>query len=166
MNGPSKSREFTLRQATEQDIRQLSIHHRKMFEEIWEKKGQQIGSSASIEIEQTYYRKLSKELPAGSCRSWLIKKGNHIVASGAITIVSLVPTPNDFSSKVAYLHSIYTERAFRGKSFANRIVREALEYCRANGIKRVFLNASDAGRPIYERIGFSSSSDMMRIFVE
>jgi len=96
----------------------------------------------------------------------LIKKGNHIVASGAITIVSLVPTPNDFSSKVAYLHSIYTERAFRGKSFANRIVREALEYCRANGIKRVFLNASDAGRPIYERIGFSSSSDMMRIFVE
>ena len=166
MNEPSKTNGFTLRQATEQDIRQLSIHHRKMFEEIWEKNGQQIDNASSIEIEQAYSRKLSKELPVGSCRSWLIENGNQIVASGAITVVSLVPTPSDFSSKVAYLHSMYTEKAFRGKSFANRIVRKALEYCRANGIKRMFLNASEAGRPIYERIGFSSWPEMMRISIE
>ena len=64
------------------------------------------------------------------------------------------------------MHSVYTEKAFRGKSFANRIVRKALEYCRAYGIKWMFLSASEAGRPIYERIGFSSSPEMMRIFVE
>jgi len=137
-----------------------------MFEEIWEKNGQQIDNASSIEIEQAYSRKLSKELPVGSCRSWLIENGNQIVASGAITVVSLVPTPSDFSSKVAYLHSMYTEKAFRGKCFANRIVRKALEYCRANGIKRMFLNASEAGRPIYERIGFSSWPEMMRISIE
>ena len=137
-----------------------------MFEEIWEKKGQQIGNSASIEIEQAYLRKLSKELPAGSCRSWLIENGNQIVASGAITIVSLVPTPNDFSSKVAYLHSMYTEKGLRGKNFADCIVRKAIEYCKAEGIKRVILNASEAGKPIYERIGFSASPEMMRIFIE
>jgi GNAT superfamily N-acetyltransferase len=166
MNEPSKSKGFTLREATEQDIPQLSIHHRKMFEEIWEKKGQQIGNSASIEIEQAYLRKLSKELPAGSCRSWLIENGNQIVASGAITIVSLVPTPNDFSPKVAYLHSMYTEKGLRGKNFADCIVRKAIEYCKAEGIRRVILNASEAGRPIYERIGFTASPEMMRIFIE
>jgi len=155
-----------LREATERDIPQLAIHHRKMFEEIWEKKGQQIGNSASIEIERAYLRKLSQELPGGSCRSWVIEDGNQIVASGAITIVSLVPTPNDLSSKVAYLHSMYTEKGLRGKYLADRIVRKALEYCKVNRIKRVILNASEAGRPIYEQLGFSSSPDMMRIFIE
>jgi GNAT superfamily N-acetyltransferase len=137
-----------------------------MFEEIWEKKEQQIGESASIEIEQAYLRKLSEELPGGSCRCWVIENRNQIVASGGITMVSLVPTPNDFSSKVAYLHSMYTEKEFRGKNLADRIVRKALECCKANGIKRVILNASEAGRPIYERIGFSSSPDMMRFLIE
>ncbi len=155
-----------MREATEQDVPQLSVHHRKMFEEIWEKKGQRIGNSASIEIERAYSRKLSKELPAGLCRSWVIEDGNGIVASGAITIVSLVPTPNDFSPEVAYLHSMYTERGFRGKNFAGRIVRKALEHCKANGIKRVILNASEAGRPIYERIGFSELPEMMGVFIE
>ena len=128
-----------------------------MFEEIWEKKGQPIDNSAGNEIEQAYSLKLAAELQAGSCRSWLIEKGEQVVASGAITIVSLVPTPNDLSTRVAYLHSMYTEPERRGKNLASRIVRTALAYCKANGVRRVILNASEAGKPIYEKIGFSSS---------
>ncbi len=166
MNEPLNMNGFTLREATEQDILQLSIHHRKMFEEIWAKKGQQIGNSTAMEIEQAYARKLSGELPGGACKSWLIEDGGEPVASGAITILSFVPTPNDLSSKVAYLHSMYTEAGLRGRNLASHIVRTALAYCKTNGIKRVFLSASEAGRPVYERIGFASSPDMMRIFIE
>jgi GNAT superfamily N-acetyltransferase len=166
MKTDSKENGFTLREATERDIPQLSLHHRKMFEEIWKKKGQHIDSSPSDEMERAYSRKLSVELPAGFCKSWLIEERDRVVASGAITIVSFVPTPNDLSSRVAYVHSMYTEPAFRGKDFASRIVRTVLEYCKANGIKRALLSASEGGRPVYERIGFVSSPEMMRIFLE
>jgi len=74
MKGDSKKSEFTLREASEHDIPLLSVHHRKMFEEIWEKKGQPIHCSAGDEMEQAYSRKLSTELEAGSCKSWLIEK--------------------------------------------------------------------------------------------
>lgn len=166
MNEPLKMNGFTLREATEQDIPHLSIRHRKMFEEIWQRKGQQIDNSTAMVIEQAYARKLSAELPGGTCKSWLIENGSEPVASGAITIVSFVPSPNDLTSKAAYLHSMYTEAGLRGRDFASRIVKTALAYCRTNGIKRVFLSASEAGRPVYERIGFASSPDMMRIFIE
>ncbi len=137
-----------------------------MFEEIWEKKGLKFDGSVAIQMEQAYSYKLRAELPAGSCKSWLIEKGDRVVASGAITIVNLVPTPGDLSPRVAYLHSMYTEAGQRGKDLASHIVKTALEYCRTKGIKRVFLNASDAGRPVYEKIGFSASPEMMRILVE
>ena len=166
MKVDSKENGFTLREATERDIPQLSVHHRKMFEEIWEKKGQPIDSSAGNEMEQAYSLKLSTELAAGSCKSWLVEKGDQVVASGAITIVSFVPTPNDLSTKTAYIHSIYTKPGSRGKNLASRIVLTALEYCKANGIRRVLLSASKAGKPIYERIGFVSSPEMMRISLE
>jgi GNAT superfamily N-acetyltransferase len=72
---------------------------------------------------------------------------------------------NDLSSRTAYMHSIYTEPGSRGNNLASRIVLTALEYCKASGIRRILLSASAAGKPIYERIGFTSSPEMMWIFL-
>jgi GNAT superfamily N-acetyltransferase len=101
----------------------------------------------------------------GSCKAWAIENEDRIIASGAITIVSFVPTPTDLSSRVAYLHSMYTERRYRNNSFAGLIVEKTIQYCKDNGIRRVFLNASEAGRPIYEEIGFCSAPEIMRLMI-
>jgi GNAT superfamily N-acetyltransferase len=90
----------------------------------------------------------------------------EIVSSGAITFVSFVPTPYDLSSKVVYLHSIYTEKSHRNKKCAQYIVHTAIKYCRAQGVNRIILTASNAGKPIYEKIGFHATPDMMRLLIE
>lgn len=166
MKKVSNEKGFAIREASETDIPLLAVHHRLMFKEIWEKRGLPFEDTLADEVEQAYSRKLSEEFQTGSCKSWLIEREGRSVASGAITIVNMVPTPNDLSTKVAYLHSMYTETEHRGKNLAGRIVKTALEYCKAKHIKRIFLNASEAGRPIYERIGFTSAPEMMRFFVE
>ncbi len=89
---------LSLREATPNDIPQLCVHHRKMFAEIWQAKGQRIESSIGSAIERAYSLKLSAELSAGSCKSWLIENGAKAIASGAISIASLEPGPNDLSS--------------------------------------------------------------------
>ena len=161
---PWKSK-HPVREATEDDIPQLAVHHRKMFEEIWERRGHQVYASIFVEMETAYARKLEQELLSGSCKAWIIEDTHAVVASGAVTVVSFVPTPADASSKVAYLHSMYTEKGFRNNSFANRIVESAIQYCQANGIKRIVLDASEAGRPIYEKIGFGSAPEFMRFLI-
>ena len=157
---------MTLREATGHDIPRLSKHHRKMFEEIWERKGENIDISICKGIEKAYRQKLKQELIDGSCKAWVIENEDRIIASGAITIISFVPTPNDLSSSVAYLHSMYTEKEYRNNKFANLIVEKAIQSCKDYGIKRVFLNASEAGRPIYEKIGFRSAPEIMRLIIE
>lgn len=170
-NGPeiveknSQSCDYKIRKATERDIPQLSIHHSEMFKEIWKNKGKSQGDSESFELGNAYSQKLNREL-GNLCRCWVIETGRELVASGALTIVSFVPIPDDSSSRVGYLHSMYTDKRYRGRGFANLIVKAALQYCRENGIKRVVLNASEAGRPIYEKIGFISSPETMKIFLE
>jgi GNAT superfamily N-acetyltransferase len=61
---------------------------------------------------------------------------------------------------------MYTEKEYRNNNFANRIIEKAIQYCKDHGIKRFFLNASEAGRPIYEKIGFHSAPEIMRLIIE
>lgn len=91
------------------DIRQLAIHHRNMFEEIWEQKGLLLEEAKALELEKAYFEKLKKQIPEGICKAWVVKKNGHILASGAVTIISLVPVPNDYNG-MAYMHSVYTVR--------------------------------------------------------
>lgn len=155
-----------IREASSGDISIMAAHHGKMFIEIWEQKGEHLQTTRIAEIEKAYTRKLATEMENGTCKAWVIEDKGKIVSSGAITFVSFVPNPLDLSSKVAYLHSMYTERSHRNKKCAQRIIQSAITYCSSNGIKRVLLNASDAGQPVYHKIGFRSAPDTMRLLIE
>ena len=157
---------MNLQYATIDDIGILAIHHRKMFEEIWEHKGQKIEKDRAHELEAAYCKKIEKQISEGSCRAWVVKNGNQVIASGAITIVSFVPVPSDGNHNIAYLHSMYTEKNYRNQKCAQKIIEKAIHYCKGNGINRVVLNASDAGKAIYEKSGFVPSPETMRLFIK
>ncbi len=157
---------MNLREAFIRDISALAKHHRSMFEEIWAQKGEPINAVKARDIEKAYAQKLESEMDGGICKAWVVESKGVIVSSGAITFVSFVPTPYDLSSKIAYLHSIFTEKSYRNKKCAQRIVHTAIKYCSDQGVNRMILTASNAGKPIYEKIGFHSTPDMMRLLID
>ena len=161
MSDPAGDNECCLRIATPEDIPILVNHHRKMFEEIREKTGNPADPAALAALEKEYSGKLSREIPCGACIAWVVQIGDSIVSSGAISIVSYVPVPHDLSSRIAFLHSIYTGPEYRHRHYARRITQAAADYCRHAGIKRLYLFASDAGRPVYEKAGFVPVPNMM-----
>ena len=63
-------------------------------------------------------KKLETELESEICKAWIIEDEGKIIASGAVTFVSFVPNPSDLSPRVAYLHSMYTEKSHRNKKCA------------------------------------------------
>jgi GNAT superfamily N-acetyltransferase len=155
-----------LREASSGDIPIMAKHHRKMFEEICERKGERLDPVRALELEKSYARKLGGELISGTCKAWIIEDGGNIISSGGFTIISLVPNPSDVSCKVGYLHSMFTERSHRNRKCAGRILGKVIEYCKSAGIKRILLNASEAGQPIYQKMGFRPALDMMRLIIE
>lgn len=154
------------RRATTDDIPTLARFHRLMFEEIWDLKGQPLAPGRAGDLETAYAAKLAEQLPDGRCVAWVVEADGRIVAGGAITIVSFVPSPVDLGHWIAYLHSIYTETTLRGRGLATEIVERAIDHCRAEGIGRMILGASEAGKPIYEKLGFVSSPETMRLLID
>jgi hypothetical protein len=43
---------------------------------------------------------------------------------------------------------------------AHRLTQTIIDWCRANGYHLLVLHASDAGRPIYESMGFKLGNEM------
>lgn len=166
VSSESKISEMYLREALCGDISIMAEHHRKMFEEIWEQKGEHLGAVRAGEIEKAYTQKLEKELDCGICKAWVIEDKGEIVSSGAITFASFVPNPSDLSSKVAYFHSMYTKKSHRNKKCSQRIIHNAIRYCSSHGVNRIILNASNAGQPVYRKIGFRSAPNTMEFLIE
>ncbi|MDM8550454.1 GNAT family N-acetyltransferase [Desulfobacterales bacterium HSG2] len=157
---------FTIQEAGFEDIPILVRHHRLMFEEIWTLKGLDYDISKLEEMDNAYAKKLQKQLTNNTSKAWFIEDISKIIASGAVSIISMVPVPDDPSDRVAYLHSIYTERGYRNRGFARRIAETAIHYCKSQGIRRMILNASDAGRPVYEKTGFRAADNVMRLWIK
>lgn len=151
----------TIRVATEEDIPRLACHHRLMFEEIQESNGTAPDPAVMAVLEKEYAAKLAREFKSGTCLSWVAVTGDRIVASGAISIIQYVPVPHDLSCRVAFLHSVYTEKEYRHRHLAACITQKAADFCRDRGIKRLYLFASNAGTPVYEKTGFVSVPNMM-----
>ena len=152
-----------IRVATEEDIPRLARHHRMMFEEIQESNGTATDSGVMAVMEKEYAAKLAREFKSGTCISWVAVTGNRIIASGAVSILQYVPVPHDLSCRVAFLHSVYTEKDYRHRQHATLITKEAADYCRDRGIKRLYLFASNAGTPVYEKTGFVTVPNLMML---
>ncbi len=152
--------------ATIDDIPILVTHHHKMFKEIWTQKGIEFDAHQFDEMDKAYEEKLNQELANGTCTAWVIENEGKIVASGAISMHSMVPRPDDSSYMVAHLHSVFTEYDFRKNGFASLITKNAIHYCKSRGIKRMTLGASDAGRPLYEKMDFQPSVSSMQLVIK
>jgi GNAT superfamily N-acetyltransferase len=60
----------------------------------------------------------------------------------------------------AIVLNVYTEPAWRRRGLGELVMREVLAWARAERLDRLVLHASEAGRPLYERLGFVATNEM------
>ncbi len=151
---------LVLRLATVDDIPTLVSHRRRMFEDMAVLKGEQLAQTGLDAMDTAYAALLRDEIPAGSTRAWVIEAGGQVIASGALKFTDWLPRPDGLRRGLVYVHSVYTEPAYRQTGLARRILNAMLDYCRENGWPRISLHASDMGRGLYEQLGFKPTNEM------
>ena len=151
---------LTLRLAVVGDIPTLVSHRRKMFEDMAALKDEQLDRAGLDAMAAAYAALLRYEIPAGSTRAWLIEEGGRIAASGALKFTDWLPRPDGSRRGLVYVHSVYTEPAYRRQGLARHLLSAMIDYCRDNGWPRVSLHASEMGRGLYEDLGFTPTNEM------
>jgi GNAT superfamily N-acetyltransferase len=67
-----------------------------------------------------------------------------------------------YERRLAWIGMVLTRKAERGRGFAKRLMNEALHLADSLGIESVKLDATDQGKPIYEKLGFRSEQPVER----
>jgi GNAT superfamily N-acetyltransferase len=146
---------LVVRQASVADVDVIIEHRRKMFADMGA--GDERARGVMVAAARPF---VEASLRDGSYRAWLVEVGDRVVAGGGIAIVGFQPTPADPKPRRAWVLNMYTEPAFRRQGLARLVLETIVAWCREEGFERVYLHASDDGRPLYESLGFEPTSEM------
>jgi len=149
---------YTVRPATLADLDVL-VHHRiAMFTDM----------SLSFDTEQLaemFGRWLRDQMPSGSYRAWLVETADgEVVAGAGATVIPWPPGPRYPGERLAFVYNVYTERAHRRRGLARQLMEVIHDWCRANGVSSLALNASHDGRKLYESMGYAVAPSPMMFF--
>jgi len=102
-----------------------------------------------------------RELRARRLWGYLVEGADGTpLASGIVWLQPRNPSARDGATVTPYIFSVFTEPSVRRRGLATAIVRTLLDSAKAAGHSRVELHATEAGRPIYERLGFRPTRHM------
>jgi GNAT superfamily N-acetyltransferase len=155
--------EIRIREAGVDDVPHLVHHRRAMFEDMKQ------GTAAELDrADERAHEYFVAALRAGTYKGWLAEDVNdvddaakpRVVAGGGLVIVPWAGYPGEKHAARVWIVNMYTEPRARRRGLAKKFVSIMTEWCRAEGFSSVSLHASDAGRLVYEGLGFQPSNEM------
>jgi GNAT superfamily N-acetyltransferase len=120
---------------------------------------------ALAEATAAYY---AEAMPAGEYVAWVLRPASqpdYIVAGGGVQLRRILPRPMSDGRLLkpgpqGLIVNVYTEPEWRRRGLGEMVMRAILEWSRENGVASVVLHASEEGRRLYERLGFTQTNEM------
>ena len=148
---------YSIRPATISDVAHIVRHREQMFRDM--------GIDAayddmSIAMEQW----LRHAIPSKTYRGWVAECDGTVVAGGGLIVIPWPPGPMNMDPRCGFIFNVYTDPEHRKQGLARRLMDAMHEWCRAEGMERVVLNASVFGHSLYEDMGYVVADEpMMRL---
>ena len=139
-----------------EDIEELLKWRREVISNVF-------GEEASEELmkrNEDYYR---RRVADGTHLAFIAISEGREAGCGAVCLTEELPSPDNPSGKCAYLMNIYVRNAFREKGIAHAMVRHLIREAKDRDCGKIYLETTDAGRPVYASLGFHDLPDMMKL---
>ena len=152
---PSSSLNITIREASLADFPEILRQRCRMYGDMGTKDPDALSAMARLSADY-----VARAMADGSFRAWLACDGDRAVSGGAVIVTPWLAHPYDLECRRATILNVYTERDYRLRGIARKIMQTMIDWCKREGLARVTLHASDDGRHLYESLGFESSNEM------
>ena len=93
--------------------------------------------------------------------AYLVFDGDDFVSAGGISFFKVMPTFHNPTGQKAYIMNMYTKPEYRRNGIAFKTLDLLVGEAKQKGITAISLEATDMGRPLYEKYGFVKMSDEM-----
>ena len=102
-------------------------------------------------------------LAHGDQTTVLAMDGELPVGCATICYMTWLPTLSHPTGRRAHLMNVYTAPDYRRQGLARQMVTALMDEAKARGVTEISLDATQAGRPLYEALGFRANDEGMTI---
>ena len=147
---------LTTRKATIADAELIAAHRYAMFAEMGQSDPEPLQA-----MRRNFVPWAERMIATGKYVGWIVEDGGKPAASGGFLELDWPPHPLDPAGQHrGYLLNFWVEPEYRRQGLARKLVREGIAESKGRGIRVTALHASDAGRRVYETMGFQATNEM------
>ena len=150
---------FEYRKATIEDIDEL-VRTRITVLCAANKLSDEVDMSVVEKESNAYYK---RTLETGEHIAYLVYDNGLFIGAGGVSFYQVMPTYHNPSGKKAYIMNMYTNPQYRRRGIAFHTLDLLVRDAREQGISQIALEATDMGRPLYEKYGFVKMEDEMEL---
>jgi len=107
-----------------------------------------------------YYERHLREESHTAC---FAKEKGTVIGCGGICYQEELPSPDNSGGFCGYLMNIYTLPEYRRAGVGREIVKFLIRDARERNVEKIYLESSDAGRRLYQELGFSEMRGYMKL---
>lgn len=106
-------------------------------------------------IKENCYSYFRDSLAKGTCDVILAEAEERIVGTGIVFYYNSVPSTFNITGKNAYVTSMYVKEEYRRKGIATTMLKKLIDVSNQKGYPIIMLNASEMGKTLYKKLGFT-----------
>ena len=150
---------FECKRATMEDIDEL-VRTRIIVLRAANKLSDDEDMSVVEEESYAYYR---RALESGEHIAYLVYDNGKFIGAGGLSFYQVMPTYHNPTGKKAYIMNMYTASEYRRQGIAFHTLDLLVKVIRKQGVSQITLEATEMGRPLYEKYGFVKMEDEMEL---
>lgn len=114
-------------------------------------------------VEKESYEYYKRALETGEHIAYLVYDNGAFVGAGGVSFYQVMPTYHNPTGKKAYIMNMYTASEYRRQGIAFHTLDLLVKDVRKQGVSQIALEATEMGRPLYEKYGFVKMEDEMEL---
>ena len=150
---------FEYKRATMEDIDEL-VRTRIIVLRAANKLSDDEDMSVVEEESYAYYR---RALESSEHIAYQVYDNGKLIGAGGVSFYQVMPTYHNPTGKKAYIMNMYTALEYRRQGIALHTLDLLVKDAKEQGVLQIALEATDMGRPLYERYGFVKMEDEMEL---
>ena len=114
-------------------------------------------------VEKESYEYYKSALETGEHIAYLVYDNENLIGAGGVSFYQVMPTYHNPTGKKAYIMNMYTASEYRRQGIAFHTLDLLVKDIRKQGVSQITLEATEMGRPLYEKYGFVKMEDEMEL---